>query len=199
MAGDAVVGVQAGPEDFAAPVVISTVPWFALKTLFDTPPAALNQTLAHAEGLASSPIVTVNVWFDRPVMTDDFVGLPGRAFQWAFDKSRIVGEHLTHLSLVSSGAESIVALNNAELASRALSDLGSGLPRVSGAQVRGVTAVRERRATFSLSPAMPRRPGTATAIKGLLLAGDWIDTGLPATIESAVVAGHRAAHVARSA
>jgi len=37
------------------------------------------------------------------------------------------------------------------------------------------------------------RPGTRTAVAGLFLAGDWVDTGLPATIESAVVAGHRAA------
>jgi uncharacterized protein with NAD-binding domain and iron-sulfur cluster len=53
--------------------------------------------------------------------------------------------------------------------------------------------VREKQATFSLAPGQPRRPGTATPIGGLVLAGDWIDTGLPGTIESAVVSGHRAA------
>ena len=54
------------------------------------------------------------------------------------------------------------------------------------------TVVREPRATFSLAPGQPPRPGTATAVRGLFLAGDWIDTGLPATIESAVRSGHRA-------
>jgi uncharacterized protein with NAD-binding domain and iron-sulfur cluster len=54
--------------------------------------------------------------------------------------------------------------------------------------------VREKRATFSLEPGQPCRPGTTTPIQGLFLAGDWIDTGLPGTIESAVVSGHRAAH-----
>jgi thioredoxin reductase len=34
---------------------------------------------------------------------------------------------------------------------------------------------------------------TRTGVPGLFLAGDWIDTGLPATIEGAVVSGHRAA------
>jgi len=53
--------------------------------------------------------------------------------------------------------------------------------------------VREKRATFSLAPGQPKRPETITPVKGLVLAGDWIDTGLPATIESAVVSGHRAA------
>jgi uncharacterized protein with NAD-binding domain and iron-sulfur cluster len=57
------------------------------------------------------------------------------------------------------------------------------------------TAVRERRATFSLAAGEPVRPATATPLPGFLLAGDWTDTGLPATIESAVVSGRRAARV----
>jgi hydroxysqualene dehydroxylase len=54
--------------------------------------------------------------------------------------------------------------------------------------------VREKHATFSLAQGQPPRPGTETPVKGLFLAGDWIDTGLPGTIESAVVSGHRAAN-----
>jgi uncharacterized protein with NAD-binding domain and iron-sulfur cluster len=53
--------------------------------------------------------------------------------------------------------------------------------------------VREKRSTFSLAPDAPPRPSTRTAIEGLLLAGDWIETGLPATIESAVISGRFAA------
>jgi len=66
------------------------------------------------------------------------------------------------------------------------------------ARLAGATVVREPRATFSLAPGQPARPGTRTPVRGLLLAGDWIETGLPATIESAVRAGHRAADAARS-
>jgi uncharacterized protein with NAD-binding domain and iron-sulfur cluster len=53
--------------------------------------------------------------------------------------------------------------------------------------------IREKRATFSVAPGQPTRPGVTTPVDGLFLAGDWIDTGLPATIESAALAGHRAA------
>jgi uncharacterized protein with NAD-binding domain and iron-sulfur cluster len=56
--------------------------------------------------------------------------------------------------------------------------------------------VREKRATFSVAPGQPQRPSVETAVPGLFLAGDWIDSGLPATIESAVVSGHRAAAAA---
>jgi len=61
--------------------------------------------------------------------------------------------------------------------------------------VRG-TVVREKRATFSLAPGQPPRPPVDTPVAGLYLAGDWIDTGLPGTIESAAIAEHRAAQSA---
>ena len=57
--------------------------------------------------------------------------------------------------------------------------------------------VRERRATFAATPAAnARRPGAATKFANLHLAGDWTDTGLPATIEGAIRSGNRAADLA---
>jgi len=191
-----VTGVRVRGEHVAAPVVISTVPWHALGAVFDAPPAALAATLANASALASLPIVTVNLWFDRPVMHEPLVGLPGRAFQWVFDRRAIVGGSGSHLSMISSGAEAIVSMTNEALIATALVDVRSALPATRVAVVRKGLAVREKRSTFSLAPDAPPRPQTETAIAGLLLAGDWIDTGLPATIESAAVSGHRAARAA---
>ncbi len=54
--------------------------------------------------------------------------------------------------------------------------------------------VRERRATFAATPEQDAlRPGTATNWRNLALAGDWTQTGLPATIEGAIRSGARAA------
>jgi uncharacterized protein with NAD-binding domain and iron-sulfur cluster len=149
--------------------------------------------LDRARRMASAPIVTVNLWFDRRVLDQPFIGLPGRAMQWVFDKSLVLGEDSSHLSLVSSGAADILAETNIELVHRAHTELLDGLPLVREARLVGATVVREPRATFSLAPGEPARPSTETDLQGFLLAGDWTDTGLPGTIESAVRSGHRAA------
>jgi squalene-associated FAD-dependent desaturase len=180
-------------DEIHAGQVISAVPWFDLGELFVGPPAALADIIAKAARTGSSPIVTVNLWFDRRVSDSAFVGLPNRTLQWLFDTSAILEKPSSHVSLVSSGAEAVVAWTNQSLIDVALREVREALPPARDASVRHASVVRERRATFSLAPGQPPRPGTATPVEGLCLAGDWTDTGLPGTIESAVVSGHRAA------
>jgi hypothetical protein len=194
--GNHPVEVQAVGERWRPDVTVSAVPWFALRDLVAGDTAALDPVLAHASATAASPIVTVNVWFDQDVLADvqaPFVGLPGRSMQWVFDKRAAFGGETSHLSLVSSGASPLVTLTNADLIEKAHAELLDALPRVRGARLLRATVVREPRATFSLAPGLPPRPQVTTPVHGFYLAGDWIDTGLPATIESAVRAGHQAA------
>ena len=191
-----VLGVRVRDDLIEAPVVISTVPWFSFPSLFDTPPPPLQATLVNAAALDSLPIVTVNLWFDAPVMRDQLIGLPGRQFQWVFDRRAIVGGDASHLSMISSGAEALVTQSNDALVSTAWQEVREALPAARTATLRKGLAVREKRSTFSLAPNAPPRPEMRTPIAGLLLAGDWIQTGLPATIESAVISGHNAARAA---
>ena len=188
--------VRPGVEECGAPLVIAAVPWFAFADLFDEDAPLLAGIIRRARAMTSSPIVTVNVWFDRRVIDEPFVGLPGRAMQWVFDKQEAFGEDASHLSLVSSGTSAIGGLTNAELIAVAVEELFDALPVAREARLLRATVVREPRATFSLAPGQPARPATETPVRGLLLAGDWIETALPATIESAVRAGHRAADIA---
>jgi uncharacterized protein with NAD-binding domain and iron-sulfur cluster len=183
-------------ETLNATAVICSVPWFALSEVFDDPPDALRPTLDAADGTAASPILTVNLWFDRVVTEHPLVGLPGRTMQWVFDKRRVFGEQTSHLSLVSSGAEKVVSLTNEELIDLAVREVKAAIPAAREAAIRRAVVVREKRATFSVAPGQPPRPGVQTSIPGLFLAGDWIDTGLPATIEAAVRSGHMAADAA---
>ena len=196
--GGAVHAVRAGGETIEAAAVISTVPWHALGRLWDDgPPAPVAQIVEDAARHASSPIVSVNLWFDGPVTDEPFIGLIGGPFHWLFDKGAILKlpDRRGHVALVASGAVDLVNLENTDATERAVDQLKRTLPAVRGRRLQRAVVVREHRATFSVAPGGPPRPPAATALAGFYLAGDWTDTGLPGTIEGAVVSGHRAARL----
>ncbi|MCX6549881.1 MAG: hydroxysqualene dehydroxylase HpnE [Acidobacteria bacterium] len=127
-------------EEIRAASVISAVPWFALGDLFDEPPDRVGSLVAAASRMASYPIVTVNLWLDRRVLDTPFVGLPGRAMQWVFDRGQITGLSATLLSLVSSGAAAIVTEENDALVALAVKELGEAIPAARSAVVRAGSA-----------------------------------------------------------
>jgi len=177
--------------------VIVAVPWHDLPSVFRGATDPIANVLRAAAGTPASPIVTVNLWFDRSVLDTAFVGLPGRVMQWVFDKSATSGDGTSRLSLVSSGAADVFRRSSDDLIAIGVEEVREALPGARHAAVVRASVVREPNATFSLAPGSPARPATRTAVPGLFLAGDWVDTELPATIESAVVSGHRAAEAAR--
>ncbi len=189
-----VTGVHAGPLDIDAPAVVSAVPWYAFGALWPTGvPPALDSTASNAAAMRSSPIVTINLWLDGPLMPGPFVGLVDGPIHWVFDKAALFGERAAHITAVASGADTLAAADNATVTRTALDSIGSALPVLRQRRVLRSVVVREHRATFSLAPGSPRRPDAVTALPGFFLAGDWTDTGLPATIEGAVSSGRRAA------
>ena len=184
--------------------VIAAVPWFALGALVGAVDApALTPVVERASAMASKPIVTVNLWYDAPVMDEPFIGLPGRVTQWVFDKSLVLRDP-DYLQAPERNAPRISPSSRAPptrspakttqaLIEIATTEMAGALPRARRTRLRHATVIREKRATFSLAPGQPARPDTRTPVRGLYLAGDWIATGLPGTIESAVVSGHWAA------
>ena len=190
---NAVQSVEVTGDRLHPQAVVCAVPWFAFAEAFDGATDRLRGVIDRAARMSSSPIVTANLWFDRPILNEPFLGLPGRTMQWLFEKRLSLGNEASHLSLVSSGADSVARLSNDEVMAIAHQELVEAMPAVRSSRLLQSTLIREPHATFSLAPGQPARPSTETAVRGLYLAGDWIETGLPATIESAVRSGHRAA------
>ncbi|HEY0522083.1 MAG TPA: hydroxysqualene dehydroxylase HpnE [Stellaceae bacterium] len=122
-----------------------------------------------------------------------FIGLVGGNAEWVFRKPGI-------LSVTVSAAERFVDRPAEELVPLLWRDVavayGVGQPDAPPPPWR---IVKEKRATFAATPAQLRlRPGARTAWRNLILAGDWTDTGLPATIEGAIRSGHVAAATAQT-
>jgi squalene-associated FAD-dependent desaturase len=187
--------VEARGERLEARSVVAAVPWYALVDLFAGDTAPVDAIRKAAAATKPSPIASVNLWLNRRILRSPFLGLPGRSMQWVFDKEQMFETETSHITLVSSGADDVMALQNDELTALALRELREAVPEARSAKVVRASVVRERRATYSLAPGQPARPPTATEVNGLVLAGDWIDTGLPATIEGAAISGRRAAEV----
>ncbi len=199
--GRIVVGATGGIEAVRTPtallqpaVVLSAVPWHGLARLWEPGvPAPVVSLVNNAEAMTSSPIVTANLWFDGPVLPRPFVGLIGGPMHWAFDKAALLARPAGHVSVVASAATALADMDNAGVTRAAVAHLASALPAARRRRLLRSVIVREHRATFSVAPGGPSRPGAATGLDRFYLAGDWTDTGLPPTIEGAVRSGRTAA------
>lgn len=184
-------GVRTGSNELPASHVILAVPQHAVGAML--PDAAFARSAAQ---LTSSPIITVNLWFDRTVMEEDLIALLNGRMQWAFNRSRMLGstKEGQYVACVLSGAGDFVMLEKDELVEMALKDLRAIFPAVGNSHVRHSLVVKEMRATFAAVPGSEQlRPNTSTSVPGLFIAGDWTNTGFPATIEGAILSGRMAA------
>ena len=147
------------------------------------------------DGLGASPIVNVHVIYDRQVTDLPFAAAVDSPVQWVFDKTRIAGlETGQYLAVSLSAADEFVTVPAAQLREQFIPELERLFPAASRAQVTDYFVTRERRATFRQAPGCgAMRPGAATSVPGLVLAGSWTDTGWPDTMEGAVRSGHTAA------
>ena len=159
--------------------------------------------LAALDDFATSPIVSTHLWFDRPVLDVPFVGLLGSTTHWLFDRTALTGERGvdggTCVSAVISADRAVATWPRERVVAAVTADVRAACPAARAARLVGSVVVKEKDATIATTPETERRrPPLTTAIDNLFLAGDWVATGLPPTIESATWSGHRAAAAARA-
>ncbi len=185
-------------ERIEADAIISAVPYFALGPMLPTEIAA-SRSLKAALEFTSAPIVSINLWYSKPVTDVEFTGLLDSRIEWVFNKNAISGysqSGFQHLALVISGAHEAAKLNKEELIALAVTEMGRFFPAARAQKPVHAFVVREHNATLSHTVGTARlRPPQKTEFKHFFLAGDWTDTGLPATIESAVFSGQECARL----
>ena len=177
-------------------VLLATDPFSAAGLL---PAGALKKQIGDFH---PAPIVNVYLWFDRPVANwageTPFMGLVGGPGEWLFDRARMAGrpeaEWGRRLAVVTSAADDLAACKATEITKTIVDDLARYFPQVKKADLENARVSKEGRATVRLTPGVSRPPhGKVEGTTGLYLAGDYTDTGLPCTIEGAVVSGVNAA------
>lgn len=159
--------------------------------------------VSKAAELGNSPITGIHLWFDRQITDLEHAVLLERTIQWMFHKSLLLDRHKqngngsssgSYVELVVSASKSLVDLSKPEVVELALKELAEFFPIVKEAKLLKSAVIKEYFATYSIKPLSDRyRPDTATPWPRLFLAGDWINTGWPATMEGAVRSGKIAA------
>lgn len=189
--------------DVAADAYVSAVPFDALLRLLPEDTVAGSPYFSGLSRFEVSPITAVHVWFDRPVMRQDYVAVLGRTVQWVFNQTMrggtpalpdASGASGVYLGLVISAADGLMGMPQQEIVERAMQDMTALFPRVREARLLKAIVVKEGRATFAPKPGCDRwRPGPRSPVSNLFVAGDWTQTGWPATMEGAVRSGYRCA------
>ncbi|HEY4236184.1 MAG TPA: FAD-dependent oxidoreductase, partial [Gaiellaceae bacterium] len=157
------------------------------------PPRESARLLGEDEpALEDSPIVSVHLWFDRPLLEQPLAALLDSEAHWVFDRGALTGSPPArgqYLTVVSSGVPELLEVRGRELVERIAAQLTE---RLGEAELLWSRVSREPYATIALRPGV-QRPGVETLRPNVVRAGTWTDTGWPATMESAIRSGRRAA------
>jgi squalene-associated FAD-dependent desaturase len=173
--------IESLDEVDADAIVVATPPRESARLLDEEPPP-----------LEDSPIVSVHLWFDRPLLQTQLAALLGTDAHWIFDRGTLTGhapDRGQYLTVVSSGVPELLAIRGRELVDHIAAQV---VERLGSADLLWSRVSREPYATIALRPGTHRH-GVETEHEGVVRAGTWTDTGWPATMESAVRSGRRAA------
>ncbi|HEX3454924.1 MAG TPA: hydroxysqualene dehydroxylase HpnE [Gaiellaceae bacterium] len=159
------------------------------------PPAESARLLGEPEpALEPSPIVSVHLLFDRPLLRSPLAALLDSPAHWVFDRGALTGhqpERGQYLTVVASGVPDLLEIRGKGLVDLMADELTG---RLGQAELLWSRVSREPYATVALRPGTQReRRGTDTDRPNVVRAGTWTDTGWPATMESAVRSGLAAA------
>jgi len=186
-----VCGVRTGSRQTdASQVVLATQHIMARRLIsHHAPLAGLGQQLGE---LHDEPVTTLYLQYPETTrLPMPVVGMVGALSQWVFDRAHCGQAGLMGVVISSSGGH--MKLAAADLTKQVASELATSFPHWPAPLKTRL--LREKRATFSSRVGVETlRPSNRTPVRGLWLAGDYTDTGLPATLESAVVSGLCCAH-----
>lgn len=198
--------IDGRPENYSR-VIVAVAPQHAAALLapLETACPALTDTRQTIERIEYEPIITCYLQYPPGVTTwRPMLGFTEGIVQWAFDRGQILTPDVYRkpdtpcsglIAAVISASGSHEDLDNDALAAQVHGEIRGALWAREGVDIvpRWTRVIREKRATFSCTPGL-QRPAGVTPLAGLLLAGDYVASDYPGTLEAAVQSGNAAAH-----
>jgi zeta-carotene desaturase len=179
--------------------VVLALPFEATGKILEKMPAAAGaaELTWKIEQHEHWPICSVHLWFDREITELEHAVLLDREIHWMYNKTRLQPWRKlqgSYVELVVSASRNFASLSREEAIAQGLKELAEFFPIVREAKLVKAALIKEVRATFGVPPGIDvARPDAISPWPHLFLAGDWIDTGWPSTMESAARSGHLAA------
>ncbi len=194
---DLTLSVVTQKGTFSSNAIICTIPPIALLNILENSRLPeLNPLKDQLDRFEYNPIMTINIYLDKPLPGQFPTALVSSPIQWIF-RHPVKDESPDRFgyALVSSAADKYKECSRDEVLEMVCLELGQSF-NIDLKKTHNIIAykiIKEKRATISQTPeSLALRPTTKTPLKNFYLAGDWIDTGLPATIEGAVLSGRLA-------
>jgi len=152
-------------------MVISTLPYYSLKKVF---------SVFSEIPFEYSPIISAHIALKENKLANTFWGLIDSPVHWIFNKG-------SHLSVVISSASEIAKLEPEQIKLIILKELFE-YTGITDEDILSCKIIKEKRATFiPANEILSKRPAQITSFNNFFLAGDWVQTDLPATLEGAVL------------
>ncbi len=192
---EAVSATTVRGEPVVADIFISALPWVALRGLLPEG----TKLRAQLEKISPAGILNIHLLSDRKLFAAPFAGLLNSPFHWVFDRSDHLprerrGREFLYAVTMSAAGDEWLARRSDDILVAVKVELERFFPAAKEAKFLRELVNKPKEATFAATPAAElARPGVKTGWRNFLLAGDWTDTGLPATLEGAALSGEAAA------
>lgn len=146
------------------------------------------------DSIRYSPIISLYLWFDTSFPEIDVSAIMDSTTQWVFNKSTNMKSAKSLLALTISAGDEIVGHSTEEIALHCAEEVRRCFPEMRDAKLLHWKVIKEKSATVLIDPETEeKRPSQKSPVDGLFIAGDWTNTGLPATLEGAALSGKIAA------
>lgn len=178
--------------------IVCAVPW---DEVFEISPDSTAATVAPASELQASPITGIHTWWDRPWLKQPHAIMIDRLCQWIFPAPRSEAESSNphtaehYYQIVISGSRDLPRGDSDAILKAVKQDLAEIFPESAVASMLRGKVVTDPKSVFSVSVGheSSRLACDALASERIWLAGDWTQTGWPATMEGSLRSGALAA------